>query len=208
MQESIIHWLSNCPEVKQVHWPAGQIVLYTGQACENLVVVEQGQIAVQRPALDGRMITLYHIDRGQSCVLSSGCILNRQPFPAQAVCLTQVMAFLVPAPRVRQWTRENEHWRSFMFETLSQRLAHLIDLVDSVVFKSLPERLWDWLQANAEVTSETHDSGVSCAIVARTHQQIADELGTSREVVSRLLKKMERAGKLRLQRGRVVLLSY
>lgn len=182
-------------------------MLYAGQVCESLVVVQQGQIAVQRPALDGRMITLYHIDPGQSCVLSSGCILNRQPFPAQAVCLTEVEAYLVPAPRVRQWTRENEHWRSFMFETLSQRLAHLIELVDSVVFKSLPERLWEWLLSNAEPSSETGRRHSVWATVARTHQQIADELGTSREVVSRLLKKLEKAGKVRLRRGCVALLA-
>jgi CRP/FNR family transcriptional regulator len=163
------------------------------------------------PVQDGLMITLYHIDPGQSCVLSSGCILNHRPFPAQATCLTDVEAFLVPAARVQQWTRDNELWRSFMFETLSSRLSHLIELVDSLVFKTVPERLWDWLLANAVPQTLNDATDLSAqpprGVVTRTHQQIADELGTSREVVSRALKQLEKAGRVRLHRGQVVVTS-
>jgi CRP/FNR family transcriptional regulator len=185
---------NNTAATRKVSVAAGAMVCMPGDICSNLVIVENGNLRVYKPGTDGRSVTLYHIGPGESCILTAGCILNNKPFPAIAETLTDVSGIAVPAQQVRHWIHESEAWRNYLFSLLAGRLENVIELVNAVAFQRLDRRLGAWLLQNTPGdTLET------------THQQIADELGSTREVISRVLKEMEREGVLALSRGKIAI---
>lgn len=174
--------------------PAGVEVCGEGQSCTALAMVLEGQVRVAKLGGSGREITLYRIHPGDSCVLTTSCILSAQPFPAVAVTETEVEALFVPAAQVRAWLERYDAWRALIFGLVARRLGAVISLVEEVAFRRLDERLARLLLELAA----RHGSEVPV-----THQRLADELGSSREVVSRTLKDLERQGLVAVARGRV-----
>jgi CRP/FNR family transcriptional regulator len=172
--------------------PRGAMVCMPGDLCKNLVIVESGNLRVYKPGADGRSVTLYHIGPGESCILTAGCILNNKPFPAIAETLTEVSGIAVPSGQVKQWLHDSETWRDYLFNLLAGRLEGVVELVNAVAFQRLDQRLGAWLLQNTPGE-----------VLEATHQRIADELGSTREVISRLLKEMEREGILTLARGSI-----
>ena len=195
MENSITDFLkANQSWVKKISVPEGMVVCHQGQVCADLVVLTSGVVRVYKPAEDGRSISLYHISAGESCILTAGCILNQQAFPAIAETKTDVEGIAIPAKLVKQWMNESETWRDYVIAILSQRFSDVIDLANSLAFDELKKRIVIWLLRN--VSGEKHE-------IVATHQEIAEELGTSREVISRKLKKLERDGVIILERGKL-----
>lgn len=178
--------------VQTISVPADVMVCQSGDVCENLVIVLEGQVRVYRPAVNGKSLTLYNINENESCILTASCILNQTLFPAFAVTTTDVKALSVPPDKVVDWLEHEPMWQKYMFGLLSQRMVNLIELVDAVAFESLDVRLKTWLKDRADQE-----------IIRITHQQIAEELASSREVISRLLKRFEKEGLIELGRGTI-----
>lgn len=177
---------------------AGARILREGQVCINVPFVMSGSIRVHKTGASGREITLYRIEKGQTCILSAGCGAGIASFPASVVAETATTAAFMPNEAVRGLLAENAAFRDFVFNQYSQRMAEVIELVEEVAFRHIDERLRLWL---AEA-----DSGSPDRPIAATHQEIADHLGTSREVVSRILKDWEHQGILTISRGAIILL--
>jgi len=176
----------------------GQYVCQEGRSCTHLALITQGSARVFKLGDNGREITLYRIGPGQSCILTASCILSQQPFPAFAVCETDAEAAIIPAVDVRRWLSESEVWRDYIFGLVSRRLANIISVVEEVVFKRMDRRIADYLTTRVQTSNE---------ILHATHQQIASDLGTSREVVSRILKDLESNDLLRVSRGTIQILD-
>ena len=174
---------------------AGQPVCHQGDRCAVLPLVIEGSARVFKTGDSGREITLYRLGRGDSCVLTASCILSARPFPASAICETHARALAVPAAQVVTWLSDTPAWREFLFGLVAERLHRIIGVVEDVVFLRLDQRLADYLQRC------TPDPADGCLHV--THQLIADDLGTSREVISRLLKDLEQRRLLTIGRGRI-----
>ena len=183
----------------QVRLEPGQFICMEGSQCQHLALVTAGTARVYKMGESGREITLYRIDPGESCILTATCILGQEAFPAFAVTETPVEAVLIPAFVFRQWVAEYDPWRQYVFQLLSQRLSDVIAVVEEVTFRRMDARLASYLlQAlDAGDTAELH----------RTHEAIAADLGSSREVISRLLKDFEHADAVRLARGTVRVLD-
>ncbi|MEE9303685.1 MAG: Crp/Fnr family transcriptional regulator [Thiotrichaceae bacterium] len=193
--KDIAHFLKeNSSTIKKIAVKEGMVVCHEGQICADLVVLTAGVVRVYKPAEDGRSISLYHISAGESCILTAGCILNQQVFPAIAEAKTDVEGFAIPAKQVKQWMNESEIWRDYIISILSQRFADVIDLANSLAFEELKQRIITWILRN--VSGENNE-------IIITHQEIAEELGTSREVVSRKLKKLENERLITLSRGKL-----
>jgi CRP/FNR family transcriptional regulator len=176
--------------------PAGKQIYSEGDACQAIALVLSGEIRVYKVGETGREITLYEIGPGETCILNASCILAGQSYPANAVTLTDVELLLVPSAAFRRLVDEHEAMRDFVFSLLSRRLSGVMELVEEVAFGRLDERLREYLVEKSENnTLET------------THQKIANDLGTSREVVSRLLKDLERKQEVRLSRSSITLLK-
>lgn len=171
---------------------AGRFVLLEGAPCSGLGLILDGVARVYKSGETGREITLYRIEPGESCVLTASCIMSGDAFPAHARVEEDLRAIVVPADVLRRWVRQYEFWQQYLFDLLSKRLASVIAVLEEVTFHRMDRRLADFLCA---------DAGDGASPLAVTHHQIASDLGTSREVVSRLLKDFERRGMVALSRN-------
>jgi CRP/FNR family transcriptional regulator len=175
-------------------FPEGLQIYTEGDACQAIAFVISGEIRVYKTGETGREITLYEIGPGETCILNASCILSGMTYPANAVTLSPVETLLVPAPEFRSLISEYPEMRGFVFTLLSRRLTTVMELVEEVAFGRMDERVMEYVMEKSED-----------GILQATHQKIADDLGTSREVVSRILKSFERQGKLTLSRNFVQL---
>jgi CRP/FNR family transcriptional regulator, anaerobic regulatory protein len=177
---------------------SGDVLLREGQVCGSVPFVIEGSIRVFKTAESGREITLYRIERGQSCILSMACGQSISSFPVNVVVEAPTSAAFFPVEAVRRLFSESEAFRSFALGQYSRRMAEIMELVQEVAFRRVDERL---AQALVELASGSPDK-----IVKATHQRLADHVGTSREVVSRILKDWEERKALELSRGAIRIL--
>jgi len=177
--------------------PVGKDVFVEGDAVQSIALMLSGNVRVYKIGENGREITLYRFGLGESCILTANAILNQQTFPAVALVESEAEAIMIPADTFRDWIRRYDEWRAFLFDLLSQRLASTMAIVDEVVFHRMDARVAALLLRRADQGS----------IIQVTHQEIAAELGTSREVISRILEGFESAGLIGSARGQVEILD-
>ena len=177
--------------------PAGQAICLENNQCVHLPIALSGVARVYKVSGEGKELTLYRVEAGESCILTASCILNQLAFPANAVAQTDMEAIVVPANEVHQWMHEYRDWRQYIFELIARRLGNVIELVEEVAFQRMDTRLAAYL----------HERSEQAEVIRKTHEGIATDLGTSREVVSRLLKELEQQGLVVLARGEVRILE-
>jgi CRP/FNR family transcriptional regulator len=174
-----------------VHVPSGHTIADEGSECTQLALVLNGSVRVYKLATKGREITLYRIHHGDSCILTASCLMSHTPFPAIATAETEVEAIIIPAQFARDWMTKYQPWGSFVFSLVSRRLAEVITVLESVTFQRMDVRIAAYLMNKA-------DRNQTLTI---THHEIAADLGTSREVVSRTLKEFDKHGWIHMGRG-------
>jgi len=182
-----------------VRLAAGHLICQDGAQCALLPLVIAGTGRVYKLGENGREITLYRVEPGESCVVTASCILSGTPFPAFAECETDVEALVVRPGEMRQWMASSAHWRAYIFGLIAGRLQEVFGVLDAVLFQRLDQRLIALLLNLRSASPED--------VVRMTHQALAVELGSSREVISRVLKGLEGQGLLRIARGRIELLD-
>jgi CRP/FNR family transcriptional regulator, anaerobic regulatory protein len=178
----------------------GTTLLREGQVCAAVPFVIEGSIRVFKTAESGREITLYRIEKGQSCILSVGCGSSIKSFPASVVVEVPTQAAFLPTETIRRLFAESAAFRDYVLDQYSRRMADVMELVEEVAFRHVDQRLAQWLLECGSVEPGSR-------IVSATHQELADHVGTSREVVSRILKDWEERGGLELSRGSIRLLQ-
>ena len=172
------------------------LMQFEGQPFRNLELMLSGEKRVYKKSPTGREITLYEIGRGEACILNATCVLSNTLSPANARAITDVSYLLIPAEDFRNLLSTYEEMRAFVFGAINQRFVTILELISAIVFEKMDERLFDYLVEKSED-----------GVLSITHQQIANDLGTAREVVSRLLKEFERKGKVVLSRGYIRLVA-
>lgn len=181
--------------IRPVRLAAGEVTFRDGDACRHYVLVVDGSIRVQKISESGREIVLYRVERGQTCVLTTSCLFAGAGYAAEGITETPVTAIMMPLAAFNAAVAASAGFRRFVFASFSERIAELMLLIEAIAFGRVDERLAERLLA--------FDAGTGP--IELTHQQLAAELGTAREVVSRLLKEFERRGWVALTRGRVAL---
>lgn len=176
--------------------PAGMVVIGHGQPCPGLPLVLDGSIRVQMSDVSGNEIVLYRIGADDLCTLSVGCLISQRPFQAEAVVEAPTRALMLPPKLFDELMQASAAFRRYVLTSYGDRLADLMMLVEEVAFRRMDKRL-------AACLIERARDGV----LEATHQVLATELGTAREVVSRLLKEFERGGMVRLERGRIEIVA-
>lgn len=154
----------------------------------------EGMVRVARTSADGREVLLYRLHPGEACLLSAAALLGETAFPAEATAESEVQVLALPRALFSELLLEAPAFRAFVFAGLSRRLAQLMALVDELVFRRVDQRLASRLLLHHQP-------------LAATHQQLADDLGTSREVVSRILESFQASGIIKLGRKRIELLD-
>ncbi len=181
-------------QVEMVRLSPATGVFSPGAACDSYVLVVRGTIRVQLLTEGGQEVLLYRVRPGESCVLTTSCLISHERYPAAAVTETEVEAAVVGREVFDDALERSSDFRRFVFASFGRRLAQVIARMDEVAFGPIEGRLARLL-----------DSGFP--VVRTTHQQLAGELGSSREVVSRYLKRYEARGWIRLKRGAVEILD-
>ncbi len=180
---------------KEVSLPSGAVVFHQGDQCNNYLLILQGGVKVLSRAENGREIVLYRLGAGDSCVLTTSCLFGNVPYPAEGITESQVTALALPAAAFRKAIRESEDFRTLVFQTFTDHLAGVIGLLEEVAFGRIDQRLARYLVEHAD----------SDGAIRITHQGLATELGSAREVISRHLKDFEGRGLLTTQRGSLML---
>jgi CRP/FNR family transcriptional regulator, anaerobic regulatory protein len=175
-----------------VQLPAGKQVFYSGSICENYLLVLEGVIKVQLIAADtGREILLYHVRPGDSCVLTTSCLLSGDSYPAEGIVETDATAFAMSSHAFYRGMEMSAFFREFVFKNFSSRLSNIIGRMESVVFETIDQRICKALLASGD------------KVIAKTHHELAYDLGSAREVISRHLKNFENLGWVNLKRGNI-----
>ena len=176
---------------------AGTVLFRDGDVCAGYVLVLDGSVRVQKMDANGREIVLYRVEQGQTCMLTTSCLLGGTAYPAEGVAEERTRLAMLPAAAFDRAIGESAAFRRFVLSAISHRIADLMLLIADVAFGRMDMRLSRLLlrRANGD------------GMLAATHQDLAVELGTAREVVSRLLKDFESRGLVRLGRGEVGLLD-
>lgn len=183
---------------KELHVPKRTPVFRAGEQCENYFFVVRGSVRVSKIAGNGREILLYRVEGGGTCVLTTSCLLANDPYPAIGVTETDVYAFTLSASVFHETIALSNTFRAFVFASFGERLSDLITLVEAVALRRADVRLAQRLLALID------KSGVVCM----THHELASELGTAREVVSRLLKGFETEGYVQLGRSKIEITNH
>lgn len=183
--------------VSLAHTPAGRDIFVEGDRVDGIALLLSGVVRVYKIGETGREITLYRFGLGESCILTANAILSDKSFPAIASVEQDAEAVMIPTTTFRDWVRRYDIWREFVFDLLSQRLSSMMEIVDEVAFQRMDVRVDSWLLQQAKVQNP----------LRVTHQHIAAELGSSREVISRLLEDLVSTGLIRSGRGTVEILD-
>jgi CRP/FNR family transcriptional regulator, anaerobic regulatory protein len=181
----------------EISLPARSTVFHQGDPCSNYLLVIEGGVKVITRAENGREIVLYRLGPGDSCVLTTSCLFGNGRYPAEGITEGGVVALAIPAGRFQLAVQQSDAFRRFVFASFSEHLGSLITLVAEVAFGRLDVRLARHLLDHAGRDGTLH----------ATHQELATELGTAREVISRQLKDFEQREIVSLQRGRITLLD-
>lgn len=174
----------------------GARVFSPGDSASNYLMVKSGSVRVSVTTEEGREITLYHVGPGQTCVLTTSCLLTGSEYGAEAVAEAQTEAIILPKPAFEQLLGMSARFRQFVFSSYGDRLQTLIGLVQEITARKLDRKLARFLVDRQ-----------SAGAVPLTHEKIALELNTVREVVTRLLNDFSARGWVRLSRGKITLVD-
>lgn len=180
-------------ETQTMTVPDGTVVFDERQACQGFPFVIAGDIRVVKPSANGRELPLYRVLPGESCIITSSCLLGHTDYNARGIAQGETTLALMPRPLFDDLLAEPA-FRDFVFHLFSERIAELMQVIEEVAFRKLDQRLAGLLLGKGK-------------LVHATHQHLADELGSVREMVSRLLKGFAEQGLVRLSREQVEILD-
>ncbi len=182
----------------QKNYEAGSIILNENSHIRSIPIVIKGMMKVIRTEEDGREILLYYIKAGESCIMSFLGGLHNETSKVKAEVEEDAEILFLPMDKVSLFIKEYPQWLNYIFRLYHKRFEELLEIVNAISFKKVDERLLNLLKKKSELTQSK--------TIQVTHEQLANELGTARTVVSRLLKQLEEMGKVKLGRNKIILM--
>jgi CRP/FNR family transcriptional regulator, anaerobic regulatory protein len=185
-------------EAVQKSFNAGDVIMRTGQYIKSTALVLEGQIKIYRENADGGEFLMYYLGPGQACAVSMICAIQSQTSEIMARAEENTEVLMIPIQLMDDLMNKYKSWYQFVIQTYRSRFDELLMVVDNIAFRNMDERLEFYLKRHAEKTGKKQ--------MEVSHQQIADDLNSSREVISRLLKKMEQRNLVKLHRNMIELI--
>lgn len=179
--------------------PEGYKLIEIGDYLRGMPLLISGVIKILREDEDGDELLLYYLEKGDTCSMTMACCMGDAKSEIRAVAETDTKLIMVPIQKMEEWTAKYKSWRNFVFNSYHVRLNELLSTLDSIAFQKMDERLIGYLKEKARVTKDD--------VIHSTHQDIAYDLHSSRVVISRLLKKLEEMGKIKLHRNYLEILD-
>ncbi len=192
LEEGLYHEILSHGTIKEVK--AGETLLKVGQTIRSAMLIIDGLVKLYREDDEGKEFFIYHLDAGQACSLSMVCAAKHETSEVLAKALTDATILAIPLEYMDQWMSKYKSWYQFVITSYRNRFEELLKTIDAIAFTGMDERLEFYLRKQVEKLG--HNLKI-------THQEIANDLNSSREVVSRLLKKMETRGRLKIHRSSI-----
>lgn len=192
-EEELLQEINKVGTYKDV--PEGYHLMEIGDYIKSMPLLISGAIKILREDDNGDELLLYFIERGDTCAMTLSCCLGQTKSEIRAVAETNAKLIMIPVQKMEEWLGKYKSWQKFILQSYHDRMSELLQAVDTIAFLKMDERLFRYLKDKAMVN---HDD-----IVHVTHEQIAQDLHTSRVVISRLLKKLSLSGKIELQRNNI-----
>ncbi|WP_298529208.1 Crp/Fnr family transcriptional regulator [uncultured Christiangramia sp.] len=192
-ERELLKEIAECGSIRKIN--AGERIIEFGDYVTGMPLLLNGAIKILREDGDGDELLLYFIERGDTCAMTLNCCMGQTKSEIRAVAETDTTMIMVPIAKMEEWTARFKSWRNFVFESYHSRLSEMLDTIDTIAFLNMDQRIMKYLRDKAKINGDE--------TVQSTHQQIAYDLHTSRVVVSRLLKKLELDGKIKLQRNQI-----
>lgn len=181
--------------VKPVRIAEGTILFYQGDVCDTILWLTSGKVRLYSQAEGIEAITLYTLNPGQQCIVNTASAISGSSAIGSAVTVTDIEGYIVATAAAKKLAHISDVYQEYLFSLYTLRMGALVTLVNDLKFKRLDQRVLQWLERQSEKT------------VTITHEALAAELGSSRVVISRVLKELEASGKVRLERGAITLRS-
>lgn len=182
-----------------IEFEEGEDLIKSGQNIKYTMLIKKGLVKIYREDEVGNEIFMYHLEPGQACALSIICAVQNKTSEIKATAVKHTEVYAVPVHLVEQWMKEYKSWYQFILSTYRSRFEELLNTIDAIAFKNMDERLVIYLKKHAEISNNK--------TISVTHAQIATELTTSREVVSRLLKKLAERGLIKVNRQNIEIIN-
>ena len=179
--------------------PAGFKMMEIGAYVKAIPLLVSGVIKILREDTNGDELLLYYLEKGDTCSMTMTCCMGQTKSEIRAVVETDAKLIMIPVQKMEQWTANFTSWRNFVFESYHNRLNEMLHTIDSIAFDNMDQRLLNYLKEKARITQSK--------IIENTHQEIAYDLHSSRVVISRLLKKLENIGKIKLHRNYIQIIT-
>lgn len=192
-EETLIEEIEQTSEFKT--YPSNDVLMRKGQYIRSTMLILSGLVKVYREDEEGNEFLMYYLKPGEACALSMVCAARQEASPIMARAVSETDVLMVPIETMSEWMGKYKSWYQFVIETYRSRFDELLLTIDSVAFRGMDERLEFYLKRAQEAEQKN--------VIDTSHQEIANELNTSREVISRLLKKMEQLGKVKLNRNSI-----
>ncbi|MEN4053086.1 MULTISPECIES: Crp/Fnr family transcriptional regulator [Sulfurimonas] len=192
LDTDILNFLDAC--LKPVNLKKGATLFFQGDICDSILFLTQGEVRLYISSESADEITLYHLKPAEQCIVNTASALSQTEAIASAVAVTDIQGYILPTKHVKKLAQLSSAYQDYLFSIYTLRMESLARLVNDIKFKTLDERIMDWL--NSKHTKE----------IQTTHETIANELGSSREVISKVLKSLEKSGIIKLSRGSIMLL--
>ncbi len=198
LDESLIEDISKIAQL--AHFQKNDIIIDVGQELKFIPLLLEGNIKVLREDEEGNEMLLYVLESGDTCAMSLTCCMAKTQSKIRAVADSDTRVIMIPVEAMMNWFNTNESWRMFILQSYQMRFNEMLETIDTLAFLKMDERLYKYLRDQAKLTGD--------AVLNITHQNIAEDLNTSRVVISRLLKQLERAQKITLGRNKITVLEY
>lgn len=201
------HFFSFQPELvseikacgKLITFQADELMMDIGQKVEIIPLIVSGSVKVFREDADDHELFMYYLRAGEACAITMICSAREGYSKIKAIPEEETTVIAVPISKLDEWMIQYKTWYYFVMDTYQDRFEELLKVVDGIAFHQMDERLIEYLEKNAEPSQRR--------VVNKTHQQMAQELNSSREVITRLLKKLEQRGRVKVSRNQIELLS-
>jgi CRP/FNR family transcriptional regulator len=178
---------------------ANATLIEIGNYIKSIPLLIDGAIKILREDDDGDELVLYYLERGDTCAMTLACCMGQTKSEIRAIAETDVKLIMIPVQKMGEWLGKYKSWQNFILQSYHNRMLEMLEAIDTIAFLRMDDRLLKYLRDKAMVT---HDDEINA-----THKEISEDLHTSRVVVSRLLKKLENEGKIKLNRNNIKMLD-
>lgn len=196
--EEILNNISQIASIKT--FKKNDIIIDIGQELKYIPLLIQGNIKVLREDNDGSELLLYVLESGDTCAMSLTCCMAKSVSKIRAIADEDTTVIMIPIDEMRNWFNTNESWRSFILQSYQVRFDEMLETIDTLAFMKMDERLFKYLTDKVKLSASTD--------LEITHQEIAEDLHTSRVVVSRLLKQLEKQKRITLGRNKIHVVDF